>query len=552
MKRPIVAQADEGQESGFSSQNEAPVQTLDRLLGQSCRTYAAHPAFLCLGHSFCYAQIEQSALHFASWLQAQGLSSGTRVAVMLPNLPQYPVAIYGILRAGGVVVNCNPLYTPRELEFQLRDAEVEYLLVLENFAHTVADIRVPSLRHIIVTQVGDFMGFRGIILNQILHYWKKAIPPWTLPGAQPFNTILSQGAQLPFTCPSLTADHLAFLQYTGGTTGRAKGAMLSHGNIMANLTQVGEWVKDALVPGEERVVTALPLYHIFALTANCLLFWKLGATNLLIPNPRDIPALVKTLSRFPMTVFTGVNTLFAALLHHPRFSQIDFSHFKATLGGGMAVQPEIAEKWARVTGCPINQAYGLTETSPAVTLHPMTLEGFDGSIGHALPETEISLRTDEGHEVGEGESGEICVRGPQVMKGYWQQAEESTAVFWPDGFLKTGDIGRWGPGEMLFLLDRKKDMIKVSGFNVYPNEIEAVISQHPDVQEVAAIGVDDPHSGQAIKVFVVRRHPQLTTESLLTYCHHQLTGYKIPRQVEFRDSLPHSTIGKVLRRALKE
>ncbi|NDU88960.1 MAG: AMP-binding protein [Ferrovum sp.] len=535
-------------ESCFES---ASLETLDLMLGRACRTFAQHDAFHCLGQTFSYEMIEGWALHFASWLQDQGLTVGTRVAVMLPNLPQYPVVVYGILRAGGVVVNCNPLYTPRELEFQLRDAEAEYLVVLENFAHTVAQARVPSLRHVIVTQVGDLMGLRGTVINLVLRYWKKAIPAWHMDAVFSFPTVLEQGKNRPFTCPSLTPEHLAFLQYTGGTTGRAKGAMLSHHNIMANLGQVGIWHGQHLVPGQEKVVTALPLYHIFALTANCLLFWKLGATNLLIPNPRDIPGLVRALKPYPMSIFTGVNTLFDALLSNPAFAHLDFSHLKSTLGGGMAVKHEVAHHWQIVTGCCINQAYGLTETSPGVCLNPFDVQTFDGSVGQPLPYTEISLRNDEGNEVPPAASGEVCIRGPQVMSGYWQQPEETSQAFWPDGYFRSGDIGHWNPTGTLTLLDRKKDMIKVSGFNVYPNEIEEILSHHPGIAEVAAIGVEDVHSGEAITVFVVRRDPNLTEQALLAWCHQELTGYKIPRHIEFRTELPHSTVGKVLRRALK-
>ncbi|MDA8416269.1 MAG: AMP-binding protein [Betaproteobacteria bacterium] len=526
--------------------------TLDRFLARACRVYADLPAFCCLSHSLSYAQIETLSLQWAAWLQDQGVVPGTRVAVMLPNLLQYPVAIYGILRAGGVVVNCNPLYTPHELEFQLRDAEAEFMLVLENFAHTVQQIHVPSLRHIIVTQVGDLMEWRGHLINGILRYWKKTIPAWHLPGVYHLPEVLQHGATLPFTSPSLGASNLAFLQYTGGTTGRSKGAMLTHGNLMANLRQADHWAGSCFVECQEKIVTALPLYHIFALTANCLLFWKLGATNLLIPNPRDIPAFVGALKKFRFTTITGVNTLFSALLDYPDFSHLDFSALKVTLGGGMAVQEIIAQRWHTLTGCPINQAYGLSETSPAVSIHPILTPLNDGTVGIPVIGTTVELRDDEGHPVPAGHPGEICIRGPQVMQGYWRQAEETRLAFWPDNFFRTGDMGQWTDIGHLKLLERKKDMIKVSGFNVYPSEIEEVLSHHPDIAEVAAIGVPDAHSGEAIKVFIVARQTSLDEATVRAYCHEQLTGYKCPRHIEFRSSLPHSPIGKILRRALRD
>lgn len=545
MDRPIHSQT-----TSHSWLNEA---TLDRLLTCACQAYAHLPAFRCLNHTLTYAAIDNLALCWAAWLQSLGVTLGTRVAIMLPNLPHYPMAVYGTLRSGAVVVNCNPLYTRHELEFQLRDAEVEYLLVLENFAHLIEPDHIPSLRHIVVAQVGDLMGWRGHLLNFVLRYGKKAIPRWHLPQAQRLPDVLSLGATLPFTCPSLTADNLAFLQYTGGTTGRSKGAMLTHGNLMANLRQVSHWAGDHLMDGQEKIVTALPLYHIFALTANCLLFWKLGATNLLIPNPRDIPAFLRALRSFPMTAFTGVNTLFAALLAQPSFARLDFSTLKITLGGGMAVQPSVAQDWQKVTGCAINQAYGLSETSPAVTLHPIAdPTPFDGTVGQPILQTDVSLRDDIGQATPPGMAGEVCVRGPQVMQGYWRQAEETQQAFWPDGFLRTGDMGVWTDNGSLKLLERKKDMIKVSGFNVYPSEIEQVLSHHPGIAEVAAIGIPDAHSGEVIKVFIVARHADLDEAQVRTYCQNELTGYKCPRHIEFRPSLPHSPIGKVLRRVLKE
>ncbi len=526
--------------------------TIDRLLFRACQHYGQHTAFRCLDHSLTYAEVDALALRWASWLQSMGITPGTRVALMLPNLPQYPVALYGALRAGAVVVNCNPLYTADELQNQLRDAEVEFLLVLENFAHQVHPMHVPSLRHIVVTQVGDLMGWRGPWLNLVLRHIKRAIPPWDLPGAWRFTEVMDRGEHLPFTCPSLQPDNLALLQYTGGTTGRAKGAMLTHGNIMANLRQVTRWTENRFAPGEETIVTALPLYHIFALTANGFLFWSLGATNLLIPNPRDVSGLVRTLEKHRFTAFTGVNTLFAALLAQPRFARLDFSALKVTLGGGMAIQKTIAERWHSLTGCPINQAYGLSETSPGVALHPINAGNYDGTVGLPLADTEVALRNDAGEDTPAGQPGEICIRGPQVMQGYWHQPEETEQTFWSDGFLRTGDMGQWMPNGHLKLLERKKDMIKVSGFNVYPSEIEQVLSHHPGIAEVAAIGIPDAHSGEAIQVFVVRRDPDLDENTLRSYCREHLTGYKQPRHVVFRPSLPHSPIGKILHRALRD
>lgn len=526
--------------------------TLDRFLARACQIYADLPAFCCLNHTLSYSQVETLSLQWAAWLQDQGMVPGTRVAIMLPNLLQYPVAVYGVLRAGGVVVNCNPLYTPHELEFQLRDAEAEFLLVLENFAHTIEKVNVPSLRHVVVTQVGDLMGWRGSLINAVLRYWKQAIPAWHLASVHHLPEVLQHGGNLPLTCPSLSASNLAFLQYTGGTTGRAKGAMLTHGNLMSNLRQASHWAGQRFIDGEERIVTALPLYHIFALTANCLLFWKLGATNLLIPNPRDIPAFIQALKKFRFTTLTGVNTLFAALLNHPAFAQLDFSSLKVTLGGGMAVQEIIAQRWRAITGCSINQAYGLSETSPAVSIHPILNPSDDGTVGVPVINTEVELRDEAGLPVLPGQAGEVCIRGPQVMQGYWRQAEETRLAFWPDGFFRSGDMGVWTDTGHLKLLERKKDMIKVSGFNVYPTEIENVLSQHPDIAEVAAIGIPDAHSGEAIKVFIVARHASLTEAMVRSYCQQELTGYKCPRQIEFRSSLPHSPIGKILRRALKD
>ena len=527
--------------------------TLASLMEAACRDYGPRTAYISMGKSLSYEALELQSRHFAAWLQSRGIRPGSRVALMMPNLLQYPVALFGVLRAGGVAVNCNPLYTPRELEFQLRDSGAEAIVVLENFAHTLTQVRtLPGLKSIVVTSVGELLGgFKGFAVDFVLRHVKRAVPRWQLDAVR-FSEALRLGAAAPFAPPGLGPQDLAFLQYTGGTTGRPKGAMLSHANIVANLTQVDQWMSGVVEAGQELVVTALPLYHIFALTANCLTFMHKGASNLLIINPRDIDAFVKELERHPFTVMTGVNTLFNALLHHPRFGRLDFSKLKVTLGGGMAVQREVAERWQEVTGNTLVQAYGLTETSPGATINPLTQKTFNGAIGLPLPSTEVEIRDESGQAQAPGHSGELCIRGPQVMVGYWNQPEETRAVFYPDGFLRTGDVGMLDEAGYVYLLDRKKDMIKVSGFNVYPNEIEDVVSRHPGVREVAAIGVPDTHSGEAIKLFVVRKDPALTGEALIGYCRQEMTGYKVPRHVEFRDELPHTNVGKILRRALKE
>ncbi len=529
-----------------------PQDSIVSLMLAACARYAPRTAYISMGHHLSYQALEQHSLAFATWLQQQGIEPGTRVALMLPNLLQYPIALFGALRAGCVVVNCNPLYTPRELEFQLRDAGAQVLLVLENFAHTVAQVQVPTLKRILLASVGELLGAKGVLVDFVLHHGKHAVAPENLPGAIRFKEAVRQGEGLTFSAPALDANALAFLQYTGGTTGRSKGAMLTHGNLVANLTQVDQWMKGVVVPGRELIVTALPLYHVFALTANCLTFLHQGATNLLIPNPRDLDAFVKDMASVHFSVFTGVNTLFNALLNHPDFAKLDFSGLKITLGGGMAVQSEVAQRWKKTTGCTLTQAYGLTETSPGATINPLNLDRFNGAIGLPLSSTFVSIRDDAGQLLPLEQVGEICVQGPQVMKGYWNQPEETAAVFYPDGALRTGDVGRMDAQGFVYLMDRKKDMIKVSGFNVYPNEIEEVVARHPGVLEAAAIGVHDDHSGEAIKLFVVRKDPQLTKAQLLEFCHQHLTAYKVPRHMEFRDELPHTNVGKILRRALKE
>ncbi len=530
-----------------------PDATVVTLMEAACRQFAQRTAYISMGKVLDYRALEQQSRYFAAWLQQSGVPKGARVALMMPNVLQYPVALFGVLRAGCVVVNCNPLYTPRELEFQLKDSGAEVIVVLENFAHTLQQVHTATvLKHIVVTSVGELLGWKGALINFVLRHVRRVVPRWRLPGSLSFSAVLFLGEQGDLVPPRLRPQDLAFLQYTGGTTGIPKGAMLSHGNIVANLIQVDQWMAGVVRPGEELVVTALPLYHIFALTANCLAFMHQGAANLLIINPRDLKAFVKELRQHRFTVITGVNTLFSALLNDRGFVRLDFSHLKVTLGGGMAVQQEVALRWQQVTGCALTQAYGLTETSPGATINPLELKTFNGSIGLPIPSTEVAIRDEAGQEVALGVEGEICIRGPQVMKGYWNQPAETQAVFYADGFLRTGDLGTMDPQGFVFLLDRKKDMIKVSGFNVYPNEVEATVAKHPGVFEVAAIGVDDPHSGEAIKLFVVRKDPHLTAEMITAFCREQLTGYKIPRHIEFRDELPHTNVGKILRRALKE
>jgi long-chain acyl-CoA synthetase len=528
--------------------------SLAELMESACQRYGGKAAYLSMGKSLSYTELDRLAAEFAGWLQSIGLGKGSRVALMMPNLFQYPVCLFGALRAGCVVVNVNPLYTPRELEHQMKDSGAEAIVVVENFAHTVEQVLAHTqIRHVVVTPMGELLGgLKGSLVNFVVKRVKKLVPAWHIPGAVNLHHALSAGRRHGFKQPQVTLDDLAFLQYTGGTTGVAKGAMLSHRNIVSNVTQATAWITPPVREHEELIVTALPLYHIFALTANCLTFLRVGGTNLLIANPRDIPGFVKELKKHPFTVITGVNTLFNALLNNAEFAKLDFSSLLITLGGGMAVQKPVADRWREITGKPLAQAYGLTETSPAATIAPLNSPEFDGSIGLPIPSTEVSVRSDNGSELAVGEIGEICIRGPQVTKGYWQRPDETAAVFYPDGFLRTGDVGYVDPKGFVFLVDRKKDMILVSGFNVYPNEVEEVVASHPGVREVAAIGIPNQHSGEAVKIFVVKKDPDLTAEEIIAHCRTQLTSYKVPHYVEFRDDLPKTNVGKVLRRALKE
>ena len=530
------------------------VPSLVALFEEACRKYADNVAYISMDKTMTYGELDAQTREFAGWLQSLGLGKGDRVALMMPNLLQYPVALFGTLRAGCVVVNCNPLYTPRELEHQLKDSGAAAIVIVENFANTLQQvIGKTAIKHVVVTPMGEMLGFpKGLLVNLVVRHVKKLVPAWSLPGHINFSKALAIGRKRGMEPVTLTHEDLAFLQYTGGTTGISKGAMLTHANITSNVMQAYNWIKPIIREGEEFIITPLPLYHIFALTANCLTFLMVGARNLLIANPRDIPGFVKEWAKYPVTVMTGVNTLFNALLNDPGFGALDFTTMKVSLGGGMAVQAPVAERWAQVTKSPLLQAYGLTETSPAATINPLHLKEFNGSIGLPISSTECSIRDDSGKEVPRGQVGEICIRGPQVMKGYWQRPDETANVFYQDGFLRTGDMGYIDAEGFVFLVDRKKDMILVSGFNVYPNEVEEAVAMHPGVRDVAAIGVPDDRSGEAVKIFVVRKDPRVTAEELIEHCRKNLTGYKVPRHVEFRDDLPRTNVGKILRRALKQ
>ena len=528
--------------------------SLVSLYEESCARFVRHTAYISMGVRLSYGELDEASRCFAAWLQSMGLKKGDRIALMMPNLLQYPICLFGAWRAGAVVVNTNPLYTEDELAHQLGDSGAEIIVVAENFAHTVQKaLPRTALKHIVITGVGDMLGkVRGPITNIVVRKVKKLVPPYSLPGALRFNDILIRGRQCGYQRPALHPEDLACLQYTGGTTGVAKGCMLTHGNLVANVCQAHAWIRPYVVDGKECIVTALPLYHIFALMANCLTFLKLGATNLLILNPRDIPAFVKSLSQEKFTAITGVNTLFNALLNNSDFKELDFSHLKLALGGGMAVQEAVADRWLKATGTPLTQAYGLTETSPAVTINPLDRRDFTGSIGMPVPSTEIAIRGASEEDLDIGEIGEICVRGPQVTPGYWNRPEETEEAFDSDGFLRTGDIGLVDERGYIFIKDRKKDMILVSGFNVYPNEVEAVIAEHPDIVEAAAVGVPDEHSGESVQLFVISRNPALTEGEVIDFCRKKLTRYKCPRKVVFRDDLPRSNVGKILRRELRD
>jgi long-chain acyl-CoA synthetase len=528
--------------------------SIAEMLEKSIDRYRDLIAYECLGVKFSYDDLDRYSQDFASYLQnVLGLNKGDRVAVMMPNLLQYPIAIFGILRAGLVVVNVNPLYTPRELEHQLKDSGARAIVIVENFCTTLQQVlEQTAVETVITTQLGDMHPFpKNLLVNAVLKYRKKLVPKWHIPGSVPLRAALARGKAQPYHRMALTHQDTAFLQYTGGTTGLSKGAQLLHGNIVANLVQMKAWMSVLNQPGKECVITALPLYHIFALSVNCLIFVAIGGKSVLIPNPRDMPGFVAELKRHDFTAFTGVNTLFNGLMHTPGFDEIDFSSLKMVVGGGTAVQQAVAEQWQKRTGTGLTEGYGLTETSPGVSFSPLDKPGWNGTIGLPLPSTSVSLRDDDNNEVALGQPGELCVKGPQVMAGYWQKPEENAKVFTVDGYLKTGDVAVMDQRGYLKIVDRKKDMILVSGFNVYPNEIEGVVAMHPGVLECACIGVPDEKTGEAVKVFVVKKDLNLGIESLREHCRQQLTGYKVPKLFAFIDALPKTPVGKILRKELR-
>jgi long-chain acyl-CoA synthetase len=521
----------------------------------SVNQYRDNPAYVNLGRTLTYSELDTLTTQFAGYLtNVLGLRKGDRIAIMMPNLLQYPIALFAAIRAGIIVVNTNPLYTARELKHQLNDSGAVAIVVLENFANTLEKIiDETDVKHVITTSIGDLAGFpKSLIVNFVVKHIKKMVPAWSLPGSVKFNDALKSGNRVDFNDEKVGHDDIAFLQYTGGTTGVAKGAMLTHKNMIANLLQAHAWTANDLVPGEEVVVTALPLYHIFALTANALFAMKMGAKNLLITNPRDLPAFVKELSKVPFSFVTGVNTLFNALLHTPGFDQLDFSNLKIVLGGGMAVQKAVAEPWQKLTGSTLLEAYGLTETSPAAAINPLDIDGYNGFIGLPVSSTEITIRDENNKEVPLGERGELCIRGPQVMKGYWQRQEATDAAIDAEGWFHSGDIATMNEEGFIAIVDRLKDMILVSAFNVYPNEIEEVLADHPKVLEVGVIGIPDEKSTEAVRAIVVKKDESLTEEELNSFAHEALTAYKCPRSYIFVNELPKSNVGKILRRELRE
>ncbi|NDI87445.1 long-chain fatty acid--CoA ligase [Undibacterium crateris] len=532
-------------------------QSLVQLLDESFKKFANRKAYACMGKFLTYGQLDNMSQQIAAWLQGQGLQKGARVAIMMPNVLQYPAVMAAILRAGYVVVNVNPLYTPRELEHQLTDSGAEAIFILENFATTLEQVLPRTkVKHIVIASMGDLLGgLKGTIVNFVVRNVKKMVPAFSLPTAIRFNQMLSAAAGKRFQPASLQPDDVAFLQYTGGTTGVSKGATLLHRNVVANILQNDAWLRPSMSGHEDEakvIVCALPLYHIFALTVCSLLGTRIGAMNVLIPNPRDIPGFVKELRNYRVNIFPAVNTLYNGLLNNPDFASLDFSGYEICSGGGMAVQKAVADKWLKVTGCAIAEGYGLSETSPVATANPANTKEFSGTIGLPIPSTEIAILDDDGNRLPLGQTGEIAIRGPQVMAGYWNRPDETAKVMTPDGFFKTGDVGIMDFRGYTTIVDRKKDMILVSGFNVYPNEIEGVVAQHPGVLECACIGVPDANSGEAVKLFVVRKDPTLTVDQLMEYCKEQFTAYKKPKYIEFRMELPKTNVGKILRRELRD
>lgn len=529
-------------------------RSISEILDFSFRKFTTRPAFHCMGTTMTFGQIDQASRKFGSYLQHQlGMKKGDRIAIMLPNILQYPIALFGALRAGLVVVNVNPLYTARELEHQLKDSGATTIVIFANSAHTLESILAKTpIKNVVLTEIGDLLNFpKNHIVNFVIKKVKKMVPDFNLPKVTKFQECLEKGESSKFQLASLTHDDMAFLQYTGGTTGVAKGAILTHGNIVANMLQARAWIKSFISDGQEIIITPLPLYHIFSLTANCFVFASVGALNILITNPRDIPGFVKELRKWKFTAFTGVNTLFNGLLNNPDFQKLDFSALKLTLGGGMAVQKAVAEKWRATTGKPLIEAYGLTETSPAACINPMTLKEYNGFIGLPIPSTDLEIKDDAGATLPIGEVGELCIKGPQVMKGYWNRPDETEKVMTADGFFRTGDLGFMTADGFVKIVDRKKDMILVSGFNVYPNELEDVICQNSKVLECAAVGVPDEKSGEVVKIYIVKKDESLTEAELKEFCRANLTSYKLPKYIEFRTELPKTNVGKILRKDLR-
>ena len=532
--------------------------SLVALLEESFAKYRDQKAYVCMDKAITFGEVDELSKALAAWLQGRGLPKGARVAIMMPNVLQYPVALAAVLRAGLIAVNVNPLYTARELEHQLKDSGAEAVIVLENFASTLQQaIAGTAVKHVVVASMGDLLGFpKGLIVNFVVRTIRKMVPPWSLPGHTRFNSAVSAGRSMSFTRPDIGPGDVAVLQYTGGTTGVAKGATLLHHTIVANLLASEAWMQPGLkrkpITGQITIACALPLYHVFAFITCGLLGMRTGALNILIPNPRDMAGTIKELAKYRLNIFPGVNTLFNGLANRPEFAKLDFSELVISNGGGMAVQEAVAKKWLAITGCPIVEGYGLSETSAGVTCNPTDSEAYTGTIGLPLPNVEIKILDDKGNAVPLGEAGEIAIKGPQVMQGYWQRPDETALVMTPDGFFKSGDVGEMDARGYIKIVDRKKDMIVVSGFKVFPNEIEGVVASHPGVLECAAIGIPDAGSGEAVMLFVVKRDPALTREALAAWCAQQFTGYKRPKFIEFRDELHKTNVGKILRRELRD
>jgi long-chain acyl-CoA synthetase len=529
------------------------LRTLKELLEATCSRHADRVAFVQMGTELTYRELDERSRAFGAWLQHVGLKKGDRIAIMLPNTLQYPVAMFGALRAGLIVVNTNPLYTAPELEHQLQDSGAAAIVVIENFAHVLQQVITRTqVRHVLVTAAGDYLKFpKSHIVNYVVRHVRKQVQPWSLPQARSFKKTVTEGLRMQLSPVDIGPDDLAFLQYTGGTTGVAKGAMLSHGNVGANVLQAEAWLGKKFTESSGVLITAIPLYHIFALSCNCMLFARLGWKNVLIINPRDLKAFIGEMKKYPCNFLSGVNTLFNAMLHAPGFDQIDFSQLQISLGGGMAVQATVAERWKKATGCTLTQAWGLTETSPAACINPND-QPFNGSIGLPIPSTDVTIKDDDGNDVPLGQPGEICVRGPQVMQGYWNRPDETAKVMLPGHWLRTGDIGRMDPRGFVYIEDRKKDMILVSGFNVYPNEVEAAAVTCPEILEAAAVAQADEHSGEVVALFVVRKNASLTEKQVIDWCRKSLAGYKVPKRVYFKNELPKTNVGKILRKALRE